>query len=72
MSDRYSRLQFHSIPPPLTRVLAWGYRISFSLDVNFGPDPTTFNYTGVLTGNEMKLHTDFTGQPIDYTVKKGA
>jgi hypothetical protein len=47
-----------------------GDKISFSIDVNFGPDPTTFNYTGVVTGSEIKLHTDFMGQPIDYTVKK--
>jgi hypothetical protein len=29
------------------------------------------DHTGVVAGNEMKLHTDFMGQPIDYTVKKG-
>lgn len=56
----------------LKNVKVEGDKISFSLDVNFGPDPTTFNYTGVLAGTEMKLHTDFMGQPIDYTVKKGA
>jgi hypothetical protein len=47
-----------------------GDKISFSFDVSFGADPTTFNYTGVVTGNELKLHTDFMGQPIDYSVKK--
>jgi len=47
-----------------------GEKISFSFDVSFGADPTTFNYTGVLQGNEIKLHTDFMGQGIDYTVKK--
>ncbi len=47
-----------------------GDKISFSFDVSFGPDPTTFNYTGVVNGNEIKLHTDFLGQPIDYSVKK--
>ena len=41
-----------------------------SFDVSFGADPTTFNYTGVVKGNELKLHTDFMGQSIDYTVKK--
>ena len=47
-----------------------GDKISFSFDVSFGAEPTTFNYTGVVTGNQIKLHTDFMGQPIDYTVKK--
>jgi hypothetical protein len=47
-----------------------GDKISFSLEVLLGADPTTFNYTGVVTGDEIKLHTDFMGQAIDYTVKK--
>ena len=47
-----------------------GDNISFSFDVSFGADPTTFKYTGVLKGNEIKLHTDFMGQSIDYSVKK--
>ncbi len=47
-----------------------GDKISFSFDVSFGADPTTFNYTGVVNGNELKLHTDFMGQAIDYSVKK--
>ena len=47
-----------------------GEKISFSLEINFGAEPTTFNYTGVVAGKEIKLHTDFMGQPIDYTVKK--
>jgi hypothetical protein len=55
----------------LKNVKVDGDKISFALDVNFGPDPTTFNYTGLIAGNEIKLHTDFMGQPIDYTVKKG-
>ena len=47
-----------------------GDKISFSFDISFGAEPTTFNYTGVVAGSEMKLHTDFMGQAIDYTVKK--
>jgi hypothetical protein len=47
-----------------------GDKISFAFDVSFGADPTTFNYSGVLKGDEIKLHTDFMGQPIDYSVKK--
>lgn len=47
-----------------------GDHIYFSLDINFGADPTTFNYTGVLAGGEIKLHTEFMGQGIDFTLKK--
>jgi hypothetical protein len=35
-----------------------------------GDDATTFSYAGVVTATEIKLHTDFMGQAIDYTVKK--
>ena len=31
---------------------------------------TTFSYTGVVTATEIKRHTDFMGQAIDYAVKK--
>ncbi len=47
-----------------------GDKISFAFDVSFGADPITFNYIGIVKGNELKLHTDFMGQAIDYTVKK--
>ena len=47
-----------------------GDKISFSFDVSFGADPVTFDYTGVVNGSELKLHTDFMGQAIDYNVKK--
>ena len=48
-----------------------GSHLSFTFDVDFGAGPTTFNYTGVLAGTELKLHTEFMGMPIDFTMKKG-
>lgn len=47
-----------------------GNNIAFSLTLSFGPDPTTFNYTGVVASNAIKLHSEFMGQPIDFTLKK--
>ena len=47
-----------------------GNMISFSLDLDFGQGPVTFNYTGVLAAGELKLHSDFMGMPIDFTLKK--
>ena len=47
-----------------------GSSLTFSIEISFGADPITFNYTGMLAGAELKLHTDFMGMPIDFTVKK--
>jgi hypothetical protein len=47
-----------------------GDKISFSFDVDFGQGPFTFNYTGVVSKTELKLHSDFMGNPIDFTLKK--
>jgi hypothetical protein len=47
-----------------------GDKISFSLDLDFGQGPTTFNYTGVVEVSQIKLHSEFMGMPIDFTVKK--
>jgi hypothetical protein len=49
-----------------------GNKISFSLDVDFGQGPTTFNYTGVVSPTEIKLHSSFMDQPIDFTLKKAS
>ena len=49
-----------------------GDKISFSMDISMGDTPTTFLYTGVVTATEIKLHTDFMGQPIDFSVKKSS
>jgi len=48
-----------------------GSRISFSLTLDFGQGPTTFNYTGELSAAELKLHSEFMGQPIEFSLKKG-
>jgi hypothetical protein len=48
-----------------------GDKVAFSLDIDFGAGPTTFNYTGVLSGKDLKLHSEFMGMPIDFTLKKG-
>jgi hypothetical protein len=47
-----------------------GNKISFSLTLDFGAGPTTFNYTGEVSGTELKLHTSFMDMPIDMALKK--
>jgi len=47
-----------------------GSKVSFSLTLDFGQGPTTFNYTGEVSPKEMKLHSEFMGMPIDFTLKK--
>jgi hypothetical protein len=47
-----------------------GDKISFDISVDLQGSPVTFNYTGVVSDKEIKLHTDFMGQPIDFSVKK--
>ncbi len=55
---------------PLKNVKLDGNKISFSLDLDFGQGPTTFNYTGVIEAGMMKLHSEFMGQAIDFVLKK--
>jgi hypothetical protein len=47
-----------------------GDKITFTIDVDLGGQPVTFNYTGVVSATEIKLHTEFGGQPLDFSVKK--
>ena len=47
-----------------------GNRISFSLTLDYGAGPTTFNYTGEVSVKELKLHTSFRDMPIEITLKK--
>ncbi len=56
----------------LKNVKVDGDKISFSLELDFGQGPTTFNYTGVIQADQMKLHSEFMGMPIDFTLKKAA
>jgi hypothetical protein len=47
-----------------------GKNISFTLTVDFGME-MTFNYTGVVEGNEIKLKMDMgMGEPMELTLKK--
>lgn len=57
-------------PLALKNVKVDGNKITFSLDIDFGQGPTTFNYTGVLSGGVIKVHSEFMGMPIDFSVKK--
>jgi hypothetical protein len=47
-----------------------GNKVSFSLTLDFGQGPITFNYTGEVSPTELKLHSSFMDQPIDFTLKK--
>jgi hypothetical protein len=47
-----------------------GDKIAFDLAVDMQGTAMTFNYTGVVAGNEIKLHTEFMGMPFDYSIKK--
>ena len=63
-------LGMDGMPIPLKNVKLEGNKLSFSLDLDFGQGPTTFNYTGVVSGGEIKIHSEFMGMPIDFSVKK--
>jgi len=47
-----------------------GNKISFSFDLDMGQGPMTFDYTGVVSPTEVKLHSDFMGNAIDFTLTK--
>jgi hypothetical protein len=49
-----------------------GNKISFSLELDFGQGPVTFDYTGIVSPTEIKMHSEFMGMPIDFAVKKAA
>jgi hypothetical protein len=46
-----------------------GNNISFSLTLDFGM-PFKLTYTGVVSGNELKLKGDANGMPFEFTLKK--
>src|SRR6516162_7766084 len=48
-------------PVPLEHGKIEGDKISFSLTFDFG-QPMTFNYTGVLSGKQLKIHFEVQGQ----------
>jgi hypothetical protein len=45
-------------------------KVSFSLTLDFGQGPVTFNYTGEVSPTELKLHSSFMDQPIEFTLQK--
>lgn len=47
-----------------------GDKISFDLAFDMQGTAMNFSYTGVVSGKEIKLHTEFMGMPFDFTVKK--
>lgn len=47
-----------------------GNNISFSVSFDFGGDPLTINYKGVVSTQEIKLTMDIQGMPVEVTVKK--
>jgi len=49
-----------------------GDTISFALDLDFGQGPMTFHYTGTVSGGEIKVTSEFNGQPFDFTLKRPA
>lgn len=49
-----------------------GNSISFTVSFDFGGQPLTIHYKGVLSGQEIKLTMDIEGMPAEVTVKKTA
>jgi len=49
-----------------------GDKIAFDLSLDMQGQAMTFSYTGVVAGNEIKLHSEFMGMPFDFSVKKAA
>lgn len=47
-----------------------GNKISFAVDLNFGGNAFTLDYTGVVAPEEIQLGADFMGMPFQFTVKK--
>ncbi len=58
-------------PLPIKNGKIDGNKVSFAQDIDFGQGPITFNYTGVVSPTELKLHATFMDMPIDLTLKKG-
>jgi hypothetical protein len=57
-------------PLPVKNGKVDGNKISFTQDIDFGQGPITFNYTGVVSPTELKLHSVFMDMPIDFALKK--
>jgi hypothetical protein len=55
---------------PITDGKITGNKVSFSLTLDFGQGPATFNYTGELAAAMLTLHSEFMNQPFDFTLRK--
>ena len=49
-----------------------GDDISFSITANFNGNEMKLAYKGKISGDEIKLTSDFGGQSINWTLKKGS
>jgi hypothetical protein len=49
-----------------------GNKLSFSMDIDFGGNVMTLNYTGVVENKEIKMNLDFMDQPMAFVLKKKA
>lgn len=57
-------------PLPIKDGKITGNMLSFTLTMDFGGGPTTINYTGEVSGSDLKLHSNFMDMPIDFALKK--
>jgi hypothetical protein len=55
---------------PITDGKVDGNNISFTVSLDFGM-PFTLTYTGVVSGNELKVKGDAAGMPFEFVLKKG-
>jgi len=55
---------------PISNGKITGNMLSFTLTLDFGGGTTTFNYTGEISGSELKLHTAFMDMPLEFLLKK--
>jgi hypothetical protein len=54
---------------PISEGKVEGNNISFSVTLDFGM-PFKLTYTGVVSGNELKIKGDAAGMPFEFTLKK--
>ena len=54
---------------PITDGKVDGNNISFTVNLDFGM-PFKLTYTGVVSGNELKVKADANGMPFEFTLKK--
>ena len=55
---------------PITEGKVDGNNVSFTVNLDFGM-PFKLTYTGVVSGNELKVKGDSGGMPFQFVLKKG-